>query len=88
MSNTQKDDNDYPAIFGISCIDGTTPTRIAFNAATGAMKVDQVTVTSFTPFSPPKVDGNSQPVAKALSTDGVTVLPWYVNPSTNAVLVG
>lgn len=87
MATAQKDDNDYPTIIGISCVDGVTPIRIKF--AAGAMKIDTTTVISVVPSTNfPKTDANGMPVAKGTAHDNDNlVLPWYVNPSTGAVLV-
>jgi hypothetical protein len=83
----KKDDNGYPTIFGLSCVDGVTPTRIYFNPTNRGMLIDTTTVISVTPTFLSAKDANDMPVAKGVSsTDGVTVLPWYVNPSTGAVL--
>lgn len=87
-ATTQKDDNGYPTIFGLSCIDGVTPIKIKFNPATGGMKTDATTVISVTPTMKTAKDGNGFPVAKGVSSsDSNAVLPWYVVPSTGAVLV-
>ena len=87
MANAQKDDNDYPTIIGISCVDGVTPIRVQFES--GAMKVDSTTVISVVPSTNfPKVDDNGTPIAKGTAHDNNDlVLPWYVVPSTGAVLV-
>lgn len=88
MSNAKKDDNGYPSIFGMSCVDGITPIRIALNASNGGVKIDTMTTTSFTPFSVSKMDDNGYPMAKGVSSlNGSIILPWYVNPSTNALLI-
>ena len=87
-ATTRKDDNDYPTIFGLSCVDGVTPTRVQFNPSTGGMVIDQATVISVTPGMKTATDGNDQPVAKGVSSsDSSVVLPWYVNPATGGVLV-
>lgn len=87
--NARKDDNDFPTIFGLSCVDGVTPVRVTFNASNGGMNYDTTTVISFTPSSTfPQVDDNSMPIAKGVSsTNPNVILPWYVVPSTGAVLV-
>lgn len=88
MVATQKDDNGYPTIFGISCVDGVTPVRIQFSSTTGGMKTDDTTAISVTPAMRTATDDNDQPVAKGVSsTDSSVVLPWYVNPATGAVLI-
>lgn len=88
MSNAQLDDNSKTAIFGISCVDGVTPVRIAFNASNGGMKIDTITVISIVPTPVGGIDENGRVVAKGVSsTDSSVILPWYVNPATNAVLV-
>jgi hypothetical protein len=82
---TQKDDNYSNAIYGISCIDGVTPVRIQFSSI--GMLVDTTTAISVTPKEITQLDNNSVPVAKGVSSaDGKTILPWYVVPSTGAVL--
>ncbi len=76
-----------PAIFGISASDGLTPVRITFNTSNGGMSVDQVSTATIVDGWP-HVDPNGQPVAKGIdSIDGITVRPWYVNPSTGGVLI-
>ncbi len=83
---TQKDDNDMPAIFGISAVDGVTPTRIGFNS-NGGIEIDLVSTATIVD-NWPRVDPNGQPVAKGVdSADPSIVRPWYVNPSTHAVLI-
>ena len=87
MANSQKDDNGYNSIIGISCVDGITPVKVQFTAD-GAMKTDSTTVISVVPTEITQLDGNSVPVAKGVSSaNAKTILPWYVNPSTGAVLV-
>ncbi len=84
---SQKDDNYSNTIFGISCVDGTTPVKIQFSAP-GYMLVDTTTVISVVPKEITQKDGNYVPVAKGVSsTNSKTILPWYVNPSTGAVLI-
>ncbi len=83
---SQKDDNFHNTIFGISCVDGTTPVKIQFSAI--GMMVDTTTVISVIPKEITQLDGNSVPVAKGVSSsDKKTILPWYVNPATGAVLI-
>lgn len=88
MAVAKKDDNAYPTIVGISCVDGVTPVRVKFNA-NGEMATDSSTVISVVPSSDfPATDDNGMPIAKAVSSaDGETILPWYVHPTTGAVLV-
>ena len=84
--NAKSDDNGYPTIFGISCVDGITPVRVVFTV--NGMLLDTVTTISVVP-SPlfPDADDNDKNVAKGVSSaDHKTVLPWYVNPATGAVL--
>lgn len=87
--NARKDDNDYPTVFGMSCVDGVTPVRITFDPTTRGMNIDSTTVISFTPSTTfHAVDDNSMPIAKGVkSTDATKILPWYVVPTTGAVLV-
>ncbi len=87
--NAKKDDNAYPTVFGLSCVDGTTPVRITFDSTTRGMNVDSTTVISFTPSTTfLHKDDNAMPIAKGVSsTDSTKILPWYVVPSTGAVLV-
>lgn len=83
-----KDDNAYPAIYGLSCVDGVTPIRIKFNSTHGGMLVNNTIAISVTPTMLTATDGNDQPVAKGISSsDSSVVLPWYVDPATGAVLV-
>lgn len=83
---SQKDDNAHNTIFGISCVDGTTPIKIQFNGNT--MMVDTTTVISVVPQEITQLDGNSVPVAKGVSsTNKKIILPWYVNPINGAVLI-
>lgn len=82
---TQKDDNGANCIFGISCVDGVTPVKIQFTS--NGMKVDTTTVISVVPKEITQLDANSVPVAKGVSsTNAKVILPWYVVPSTGAVL--
>lgn len=82
----QKDDNAKPSWAGISCVDGITPVKIQF--VNGAMKTDAITSISVVPMSISNNDGNGYPVVKGVSSgDSRVVLPWYVNPSTGAVLI-
>lgn len=87
--NSRKDDNDYPTIFGVSCVDGLSPVRITLNSSAHGMLIDTATVISVVPsVNFPDVDDNSMNVAKGVSsTDSTKVLPWYVNPTNGAVLV-
>ncbi len=88
MADAKIDDNGYPAIYGISCVDGVTPVRIQFNPSNGGMKVDDTTVISIVPAETSFVDSNDRPVAKGVSSsDSNVTLPWYVNPATGAVLI-
>lgn len=89
MAGAKKDDNYFPTMFGVSCVDGITPVRIQFDSATGGMLVDVNTIISFTPTASQALlhDENDYPCQKGVSSvDGTTVLPWYVNPSNGAVL--
>lgn len=88
MATAQKDDNGYPCWTGISCVDGITPIRIKFDDVSGGMLIDTTTVISVVPSSTfPKTDANDQPILKGVSSsNGNTVLPVYVNPTTGAVL--
>lgn len=89
QSVPQKDDNGYGSWFGISSIDGVTPVQIVFDATTHGMLIDTVHTIAFTPPKHfPPVGANSVPVLKGVSTaNAKTVLPWYVYPTTGAVLV-
>ncbi len=83
---TQKDDNGSNSIFGISCVDGVTPVKIQFSSNAG-MLVDTTTVISITPTEITQLDANSVPVAKGVSSaNAKVILPFYVVPSTGAVL--
>ncbi len=83
---TQKDDNDVGAIFGISCVDGVSPVRIKIHT-NGGILTDTTTVISVVPIEITQLDANSVPVAKGVSSaNSKTILPWYVNPATGAVL--
>lgn len=86
---TQKDDNGYPTIWGVSCVDGQTLVKIQFNPSNGGLKVDTTTTISYTPPAVyPATDGQGAPIAKAVSTvDGKTIVPWNVNPTNGAVLI-
>jgi hypothetical protein len=85
--STQLDDNGYPCIWGVSCVDGKTPVKIVFTS--NGMKVDEITTISYTPpVLYNNKDDNDRPITTSVSTaDGKTVLPWNVVPSTGAVLV-
>lgn len=88
MANAKKDDNGYPTMIGISCVDGVTPVRIKRNASNGGLLVDSTTVISVTPAYTTQVDDNDTPVSKAVSsTNSNAILPLYVNPATGAVLI-
>ncbi len=89
MANAKKDDNGFPTMMGISCVDGITPVRITFNPSGGGMKVDSTTVISVVPSSVfQHMDDNDYPIRTGVSSvDGVTVLPWYVNPADGSVLI-
>lgn len=87
MANAQKDDNGYPTIIGISCVDGITPVQVVFNSTNNGMMRDTTTVISVVPQEIKQLDDNSVPIAKGVSSaDLKTILPWYVNPATGAVL--
>ncbi len=86
--NAKKDDNAYPTLIGISCVDGVTPVRVAINPSNGAILVDTTTVISVTPAYTTQVDGNDMPIGKGVSsTNENVILPWYVHPDTGAVLI-
>jgi hypothetical protein len=88
MADAMHDDNGFPTLVGISCVDGVTPVRIARNPSNGGLKVDFATVISVTPAYTTQADSNGVPVMKGVSTsDPSTILPVYVNPSNGAVLV-
>lgn len=89
MTVTKKDDNGFPTMFGISCVDGVTPVRIKFNSSNGGMLLDTATVISFVPDPSQALihDDNDFPVMKGVSsTNHSVILPWYVNPTNGAVL--
>ena len=80
----QRDDNGYPSWAGLSCVDGVTIVPIQFTAA-NEMKIDTVTVISVVPTH--HNSGGQTPIKTGVSSvDKKTVLPFYVNPSTGAVL--
>ena len=87
MSNPapQRDDNGYPSWAGISCVDGVTIVPIVFNS-NGEMLIDETTIISVVPKH--INSGGNTPIKTGVSSaDKKTVLPFYVNPSTGAVLV-
>lgn len=85
--STQLDDNGYPSIWGVSCVDGKTPVKIQFTSF--GMKADRTTTISYTPpVQYNHKDDNEKSIATAVSSaDGKTILPWNVVPSTGAVLI-
>lgn len=89
MSVPQKDDNGYGTWFGISSVDGVTPVQIKFNPANKGMKIDTTHTIEFTPPKHfPPVGDNSVPVVKGVSSaNAKTILPFYVYPTTGAVLI-
>jgi hypothetical protein len=87
MSNPapQRDDNGYPSWAGISCVDGVTIVPIVFNT-NHEMLTDSTTVISVVPAH--INSGGNTPIKTGVSSvDKKTVLPFYVNPATGAVLV-
>lgn len=81
----QRDNNGYPSWAGVSCVDGVTLIPIQFDSVTNAMKIDTVTVISFTPVH--KNSGGQTPFVHGVSTANSKVtFPFYVNPATGAVL--
>lgn len=81
----QRDDNGYPSWAGISCVDGITIVPIVFNSS-HQMLIDTTTVISVVPAH--HNSGGETPIKTGVSSsDKKTVLPFYVNPSTGAVLV-
>lgn len=86
--STKKDDNGYPVWFGISCVDGITPTAIKWNPSNGGMLIDTTTVISVVPSSTfkHKNENGYPPVMGVSSSDSSVVLPFYVVPTTGAVL--
>lgn len=84
----QRDDNGSPTMLGISCVDGITPIRIQFSPLGGGMKIDGTTVISVVPSSVISKDGNGANIMRGVSSsDSSVILPFYVNPSTGAVLI-
>lgn len=84
-----KDDNGFPVIYGVSHLDGVTPIQIKFNSSRQIM-VDTTTTIAFDP-SIIQIQNNLTGYPLALGTssaDNKTVLPWVVNASTGAVLIG
>lgn len=88
MANAKKDDNSYPTLIGISCVDGVTPVKVVVDPVTGGVGVDATTVISVVPSYTTQVDDNDSPVMKGVSSSNSnTVLPIYVNPSTGQILI-
>lgn len=88
MASARKDNNGYPTLMGISCVDGT-PTRVKINPSTGGILTDATVVISFVPSTDfDHKDDNDYPMAMGVSSSNENiVLPWYVNPTNGAVLV-
>lgn len=86
--SASKDDNDQPVLYGVSHLDGVTPTRVNFDSTTRAMLTDSTTSIAFNPAVNASQTENDYPLAKATSSsDNTTIKPWVVNASTGAVLI-
>lgn len=90
MSNVNgRDDNDNPILWGVSHLDGITPTQIQFTSAR-AIKTDSTTSIAFDPATVPNtlvVPSNVKLATATSSADDKTIRPWVVNASTGAVLI-
>ena len=83
-----RDANRIPAWWGVSSVDGVTLVPIAVNSSTGKVKMEIGTsvmaVMSAIPTNIPREE-NRIPCLAGVSTDGVTILPVSVNPTTGAI---
>ncbi len=78
-----------PIWWGISSVDGSTPTPILIDSVTGAVKmevgVSVMPVMAILPKSFPRDDNRIPCVGGQSNTDSTVIIPISVNPSTGAI---
>lgn len=88
MTDTKKDNNQVPAILGVSNADGTTPLPFKADPSSHAIVMDDGTTGSDLSGDVAVRDNNGNPALMALSeTDGITPVPLYANSSTGGILI-
>jgi len=81
-----QDDNFSQVLYGVSHLDGTTPTAIKFNP-NGSANLDFNTSIAFDPTVNVSRTQNAKTLAMATSSaDNITIRPWVVNATTGAIL--
>lgn len=84
--NTQRDQNHVTSKLGVLCTDGMTLIPIAINPINGGVKVDTISVISFTPGSIDFRDENYRACWIAQNSVSGLPIPIFVN-ANGAVLM-
>lgn len=88
MTNASRDNNNNPAIIGVSDANGTTILRIEADSSThGLIISDGTTGTDFGGTNASKDENNVSTLLAISSVDGTTPIEIYVDSSTNGLLV-
>lgn len=88
MTDTKKDNNQIPAILGVSNADGVTLLPFKADPTTHALIVDDDTSGSDLSGDVAARDNNGIPAEMAVSeADETTPVPLYANSSTGGILV-
>lgn len=88
--SVRRDENRIPTWWGLSSVDGMTLVPITVNASTGKVKMEIGTSVSAVianlPSTMPRDENRIPCVCGVSSTDGTTLIPLSVDPSTGAIL--
>lgn len=88
MTDTKKDNNQIPAILGVSNADGVTLLPFKADPVTHALILDDGVGGSDLSGDVAARDNNGIPAELAVSeTDEITPVPLYANSSTGGILV-
>lgn len=86
MANAKYDNNQIPTMLGTSNADGETPILIKADLATNSVLISDNTSGSDLSDDIASRDDNGNPVMMVVSTDGITPIAIYADPTTGALL--
>lgn len=91
MAQAQRDQNHVPSWFGVSSVDGVTPTLIAINESNGGFMfedgVSTMPVMALLPIPFPREENHLPTIGGVSSDNPNLVIPLSVNPATGAIMV-
>lgn len=91
MSQAQRDQNHVPSWFGVSSVDGVTPTLITINSSNGGFMfedgVSTMPVMAILPVAFPREQNHLPTIGGVSNANPSVIIPVSVNPATGAVMV-